>query len=315
MIGFLVRKEELKTSKRVYIKTVEGEEIKFLINVENFDSIVVNQPVKYETDGDWKGIPIIKSLAYKFDSKEDMENAELILKMYGPKEVPKLKEVMEDIVEFINSTNDPSNVGGGPRNITFDDFKNALKNYLTDETVIEEGGKPVFIKKDRIKDFITCPASTHHHDSQEGGLLRHIAKMTSLCINMFKVKYQEYEVHPFNLMMGVFLHDVGKIDQYSKDQGEYKYVEDSFYKGNHIGLGLNRWAIKGRQFLIDLKVKPVDIEKIYWDIWHMIGSHHGSVENRMGSAWSPFGHDAWTLHSIDLLESRQEEDIKPIRTE
>jgi hypothetical protein len=313
----LVRKEELKTSKRVYIKNVEGEEVKYLLNTtdETYNSLIINKPVKYEVEGDWKGIPIIKSLSFEFDTNKDKINADFINKMYGPKPVPKLKEIMEEMVDFVNSTNDPSNIGGGPRVITFDCLRKAICDYLTDTVIVEEGGKPVYVTKNRLNDFMNASASTHYHDSQEGGLIRHIAKMVSICVGMFKAKFQTYECHPLTIMIGIFVHDIGKIDQYVLENGEYKAAEDSFYRGSHIGLGLNRWAINGRKFLEDLEVRPIDIEKIYWDVWHMIGSHHGPVENKMGSAWNPFGHDAWTLHSIDLLESRQEEGLKPIRTE
>lgn len=305
MFGYVTSKRELKTSKRVTMKDCNGEEKEYLVNVNNFEDLAVNQVAEATIEGDWKGVPIVTKLSYTVEGPE----VDTLYKMYGPKAVPKLKAIMEDMINFINSTNDPSNIGGGPRTITFENLQKAIIGYFTDVTL--DG-----TKVERLKDFVVCPASTIYHDSQKGGLLRHIAKCVQILIHMHESKYQEYEVHPLTLMIAAFVHDAGKIDQYEVDSsGAYVTTEWSSYRGSHIGMGLERWARHGRQFLFDLGVASCDIEGIYWDIWHIIGSHHGPVKNEMGSAWNPFGHDAWTIHSVDLLESRQEETVKPVRVE
>lgn len=324
MIGFITSKEELKTSKRVTLKDAQSVETRYLLNVtqEDFNSISAGTIAEIRTEGDWKGIPIIVEFHVLSNlGEEDPRFAEYdrLVKMYGPKEVPSFREVLLKVVEFVNTTPDQSNIKGEPRHIEYDTFAKALSNYLTDvKTVIEidDNGevKVDKVEVSRLHDFMKCPASTIYHDSQAGGLVRHIAKMFSLTMFAFKSNYNQYEIHPLTLMVAVLMHDMGKIDQYQlKPTGGYEVTEHSNYRGSHIGMGLERWARNGRKFLEDIGVIPQDIEKLFWDIWHIIGSHHGPTDNKMGSAWNPFGHDAWTIHSIDLLESRQEEVLKPVR--
>lgn len=304
MLGYVTSKRELKTSKRVTMKDSNGNEQEYLVNCE-YESIVLNKVADVTVEGDWKGIPIVTKMSYTVEGPE----VEALNKMYGPKTVPGLKLIMQDMIEFINNTPDPSNIGGGARQITFEGLQKAIVDYFKDE-------KPDGTEVDRLKEFIVCPASTIYHDCQKGGLLRHIAKCVQILIHMHDSKYQEYEVHPLTLMVAAFVHDAGKIDQYQLNaSGGYETTEWSSYRGSHIGMGLERWARNGRKFLKDLEVPEVDIEPLFWDIWHIIGSHHGPTKNEMGSAWNPFGHDAWSVFSVDLLESRQEETVKPVRTE
>ena len=326
MIGFITSKEELKTSKRILMKDTAGVETKYLINInpESFTALAVGSVAEVTTEGDWKGIPIIIDLHVLtgLEQADPRYNEyELLMKMYGPKEVPKFKEVLNKMIDFVNETPDQSNIDYKPRYLEYTSFSKAFSNFMTDDVLspeIGENGETVYTVKtiSRLMDFLNCPASTIYHDSQKGGLVRHIAKMVSLTIQMCKSEFNQYELHPLTLMLSVLVHDIGKIDQYQlKPTGGYEVTEHSNYRGSHIGMGLERWARNGRKFLLEIGIIPQDVENMYWDIWHIIGSHHGPVKNEMGSAWNPFGHDAWTIHSVDLLESRQEEVMKPVRKE
>lgn len=302
MFGFVTNKEVLKASKRITVKLEDGTEQRCLIDIDNFDSIPLKCVISYTISGDWRGIPIMAEVE-KLDDND--ERGSLLFKMYADKKIPSLKLVFEKIAEFVTTTPDQSNIGGGPRTITVEDLQTAMKNYMMDGDI------------NRARDFAHAPASIAYHDNQKGGLIRHIAKMVELTIvSMSAHSFNEYEVHPLVLMIGVLTHDIGKVDAYEGDSEKgYVSTEYASYRGGHLGMSLERWARNGRQFLKDLKVPDVDINKLYWDVWHLIGSSHGPVPNGFGSLMNPFGHDAWTLHSIDMLESRQEESIKPVRTE
>ena len=304
MTGFLSQKKESKTSKQVFMKDLQGVETKYLVNgVDNLEAIPLNRVYDFMTEGEWRGIPILVSLREVVEGEE----YDLLMAMYGPKKVPKLGEIFPMMVEFVNTTPDPSNIGGLPRTVTVEQFKEAVTVFLQDDDIDSDG-------VNRLSKLVSCPASTKYHDNQNGGLLRHIAKSEELFIKSFaNQQFSEYEVHPLLMVTAILFHDMGKIDQfvYNPELQSWDYAEYSNYRGHHIGMGLERWARRGRRVCDILGLSRAE----FWDIWHLIGSHHGPVNNGFGSLMDPFGHDAWTLYTIDLMESRQEEEKKPVRTE
>ena len=312
-VGYLAKTEETKTSKRVLIRDVNGDETKYLINIDDLSTL---RPGVVEFEVGEKKYSMYVIVDLKMLTEEECErmggDAETLFKMNKPLDVPKLTEVMDDIVQFVNETPDPSNIGGGPRHITMDDFKVALTVLFTDMVYNQGTGK--WEPKMRLSEFTKQAASTIYHDSQVGGLLRHVAKLVQMMIVTKKMtKYQEYEVHPLTVMIGCFLHDMGKIDQYENKNFEFVLTDWYKYRGSHIGMGLERWARNGRDFLRALKVADEDLEAIFWDVWHIIGSHHGPTRLEYGSFWDPFGHDACSVYALDYCESHEEEGIKPVR--
>ena len=296
MIGYLISKEDNGKSKKVIFKDLDGEETKYLVNgIDDLSIIPLNRVYQFIVDGSWRNIPIIVSMTEVIES--DDPDVDMLKRMYGPKRVPKLGEIFPMMVEFINSTPDESN-NYQPRQVTEEQFRDAVTKFLEDEDGVN-----------RLSKLVICPASLKYHDAQNGGLLRHIAKMEEMYIRSFAPsKFHEYEVHPLLVCTAILFHDMGKIDQYEYDPAlqEWKYAEYASYRGNHIGICLERWARKGREVCKILGLP----DGAYWDIWHLIGSHHGPTELNLGSLMNPFGHDAWTLYGLDYTESRQEEVFK-----
>ena len=296
MIGYLVWKEDNGKSKKVTLKFTNGSEEKCLVNgVNDFSIIPLNRVYEFEVEGTYRNIPIIISL------KEVVAGDEYdqLIKLYGPKKVPKLKTILDMMVNYINETPDVSNYGGRPRTVTFEQFKEALTNYLS------ENGK--------LSKLVICPASLGHHDGQEGGLLRHIYGMTKLYVNGFAKSVQDdiktNDEYPLIMCVGILVHDLGKLDQYQYNQalGIWEKNPDAQRYGYHIGYGTELWARKGREFC---KTVGLD-ENGYWEVLHMIMSHHGNTKTGFGSFVDPMTRNAFTLHCIDFLESRQTDDAVP----
>lgn len=272
---------------------LKGETEEFWI--ENPPLILINNLYDIECEGDWKGTPKIKTI--KAHEVED-EQAIILKKCHGPKKVPTLREIATLASEYVSSTPDQTNKYQ-PRILTVEQVIEALKFYLSDDYEGEH----------RAAKFVKCPASLKYHDSQDGGLLRHVVKMLEMCSKIIvEGKFYEYEIHPLRLVTGIIFHDMGKVDQYvQNDEGFWEQSPDASYLGNHIGLGIIRWSQKGKEVC-----RILGDETMFVDVMHMIMSHHGPVSNGFGSLVDPFGHDAWTLYSLDMMDSRQEETYKPV---
>lgn len=262
---------------------------------DNPPLLLIDSIYDVECSGEWKGTPKVSKIeAY---GNED-EIATLLKRIWGPKKVPSIKEIASLASEYVSKTPDQTNQYQ-PRVLTVEMVMEALKFYLADD----------FEGEHRAVKFVKCPASLKYHDSQDGGLLRHIVKMLEMASKIIvEGKFYEYEIHPLRLVTGIIFHDMGKVDQYvQNEQGFWEQSPDASYLGNHIGLGSKRWCEKGKEVC-----RILGDETMFIDILHMIWSHHGPVSNGFGSFVDPFGHDAWTLYSLDMLDSRQEEVYKPV---
>ena len=320
MLGFLYAKEAKVRSKRVKIKNSKAEDIEYLINYDDFDNLPTKIFVRYETSGESYGFKIISELSKIKEEEltpEELDEYSLLHGMYSDLPVPKLGDVFEKMIDFINNSPDQSNIGGEPRHVDIEDLKKAWIYLLTDEKWVKSDESGTWEKKEvsRLKDFSTAPASTIYHDSQVGGLQRHTAKLIELAIMSYQVQDQKWEKHPLIIMIGALVHDIGKIDQYDMIDSTIKIRDCAKYRGNHIGIGLERWSKKGEHFLEMINVPAYDVEKIYYDIWHIIASHHGNPDMGWGSLVEPIGHDACMIYGLDYVESRQEESVKPVRIE
>lgn len=295
MIGFLIWKEDNGKSKKVTFKLLDGTEERCLVNgIDDFSTIPLNKVYEYDVEGSWRNFPIVTSIR-EVVAGEDYDQ---LNKLYGPKKVPSLRVILEMMVDFINKTPDKSNFGGKPRTVTFEQFKEGLTNYL-----MEGEDKSKLIK------LTSCPASIGNHDGQEGGLLRHIYGITRLYVNGFanvEDEYKSIDDYPLIMCLGILVHDLGKLDQYQYNTqlGNWEKNPDSARYGYHIGWGVERWCRKGREFCKTMRLD----ESAYWEIFHMIMSHHGNTSNGFGSFVSPQTRNAFTLHCLDFMESRQTDD-------
>lgn len=136
----------------------------------------------------------------------------------------------------------------------------------------------------------TAPAASSFHHAYVGGLLEHIASLTRLTLNVCAI----YPRLDRSLMIaGVFLHDVGKIDELSWERG-LQYTDRGQLLG-HIAIGV---------LMLDEKIRaipgfPARLRDL---LQHLILSHHGTKE--FGSPVLPVTPEALAVHHLDNLDGK-----------
>ncbi len=155
------------------------------------------------------------------------------------------------------------------------------ENFLQDEA---------FMKK-----FSVAPAAMKHHHAFHGGLLTHVNQLVRLA----KTVACEYdELNADLLIMGAFLHDVGKIDEltYERNLG---YSDEGQLVG-HLVMGVG---------VLDRQIEKLDATRdtpfphsLAIHLRHMIVSHHGRYE--FGSPKLPMSLEAIALHLLDDLDAK-----------
>jgi 3'-5' exoribonuclease len=143
--------------------------------------------------------------------------------------------------------------------------------------------------------FSAAPAGVKNHHAYRGGLLDHVVSLMELCM-IVAPRYRD--VDPDLLLMGAFLHDMGKIDEltYERDLG---YSDEGQLLGHVvIAVGILNDKIReaeklsGEAFPVELKLR----------LQHMIVSHHGEYE--FGAPKLPMTLEAVALHYLDTLDAK-----------
>jgi 3'-5' exoribonuclease len=160
-------------------------------------------------------------------------------------------------------------------------LRNLAETFLADEE---------FMKK-----LSLAPAAVKHHHAYHGGLLEHVT-------NLMKVAHAVAPFYPAVdhdlLLMGAFLHDLGKIEEltYQRDLA----YSDAGQMIGHLVMGVE---------LVDRKT--AEAEKLTGEplpaalvtrLKHMIVSHHGKYE--FGSPKLPMTYEAVALHLLDDLDAK-----------
>lgn len=143
--------------------------------------------------------------------------------------------------------------------------------------------------------FCRCPAGVKNHHAYTGGLLDHVVNLMEVIVRVID-RYPA--VDRDLLLMGAFLHDLGKIDELSYDRG-FAYTDEGQLIGHLVmGVGI-------------LESKIVEAEKLSGEavpgdlllrLKHMIVSHHGEYE--FGSPKLPMTLEAVALHQLDNLDAK-----------
>lgn len=156
-----------------------------------------------------------------------------------------------------------------------------IQSYLADERLFEK--------------LRRAPAGIKTHHAYEGGLLRHIVDLMRIA-EAVSPNYPQLDAEM--LMLGVFLHDLGKLDELSFD-GDMSYSDPGQMLGHLV------------QGAIELQQRATRIEResgqsvagdILWRLQHMIVSHHGKLEH--GSPKIPMTIEAIVLAYIDDLDAK-----------
>ena len=191
-----------------------------------------------------------------------------------------------DEAEFVTlSTNEvdkmAAQLGDLLRSMTSVHLLNLAECFLVDEAFMEK--------------FTTAPAGIKNHHAYRGGLLEHVISLMRVTRAVAPM-YEELDNDL--LLMGAFLHDMGKIDEltYERDLG---YSDEGQMIGHLVmGVGMLEEKIRdaeklsGEEFPVELKMR----------LKHMIVSHHG--EYAFGSPKLPMTAEAIALHYLDNLDAK-----------
>src|SRR5207244_1101499 len=155
-----------------------------------------------------------------------------------------------------------------------------------------------------IRDFRQVPAGVRNHHAYLGGLLEHVV---TLLDGAERVLPLYPGIDRDLLLMGIFLHDVGKVRELSY-QRVFAYTDEGQLVG-HLVIGvemLNEKVVKvpdltGVSFPIELLLR----------LKHMILSHHGTYE--FGSPKLPMTPEAIALHYLDNFDAKVHSFTRDIR--
>lgn len=152
-----------------------------------------------------------------------------------------------------------------------------------------------FIDDEFMAGFTKAPAGIKVHHAYIGGLLEHVVTMMEIADKILPL-YPD--VNRDLVLMGVFLHDTGKIRELSYARA-FAYTDEGQLLG-HLTIGMEMLAEKAKQ-VPDLTGEPFPAETLL-RLKHLILSHHG--EAQFGSPKVPMTPEAVALHAIDTMDSR-----------
>ncbi len=162
-----------------------------------------------------------------------------------------------------------------------------------------------FLMDDRfVRDFCHCPAGVRQHHAYVGGLLEHV-------VNLLDGADRLLPLYPGVdrdlLLIGVFLHDCGKVRELSYRRA-FAYTDEGQLLG-HITIGVEMVTEKAAQ-VPQLTGEPFPHELLL-RIKHMILSHHGQLD--FGSPVLPMTPEAIMLASMDNLDAKVHTFTRDIR--
>ena len=143
--------------------------------------------------------------------------------------------------------------------------------------------------------FSRAPAGVKNHHAYQGGLLEHVLNLMELTVAVAPL-YPNLDVEI--MLVGAFLHDVGKVDELTYDR-ELGYTDEGQLIG-HLVMAIE---------MLDAKIEesqslcnepfPTELRVV---LKHIILSHHGEYE--YGSPKLPMTPEAMALHYLDNLDAK-----------
>ena len=138
-----------------------------------------------------------------------------------------------------------------------------------------------------VRKLTKAPAGVKNHHAYQGGLLEHVVGLMDLIQQVVPLYPQ---INPDLLMMGAFLHDIGKVDELSYER-DLAYTDEGQLIGHLvIAVGMLDRKLRDAE---RLSGEPVPSESVL-RLKHMIVSHHGEYE--FGSPKLPMTVEAIALH-------------------
>jgi 3'-5' exoribonuclease len=160
------------------------------------------------------------------------------------------------------------------------------------------------IDDDFMRRYTAAPAGVRNHHAYRAGLLEHVVTMMTVADRIGDL-YPEVDRNL--LRLGIFLHDVGKIEELSYDL-TFAYTDAGQLVG-HLVLGVILLREKIRE-TVNLTDEPFP-EELRLRLEHMILSHHGALE--YGSPKLPMTPEAVALHYLDNLDAKLHHVTREIR--
>ncbi len=145
---------------------------------------------------------------------------------------------------------------------------------------------------DRLR---SAAAAVSHHHAYPGGLLRHTVDLMELSL-LVAPRYPKLDAE--RLLMGAFLHDLGKVEELAGDD-EFAYTDRGQLVG-HIVIGVQMLGEKIAALDADGATPFPDELRLHLE--HFIVSHHGQIE--YGSPKLPVTLEAVALHHLDNLDAK-----------
>lgn len=151
------------------------------------------------------------------------------------------------------------------------------------------------IDTELINNFCQAPAGVRNHHAYLGGLLEHVARMLEAADRLAPL-YPE--INRDLLLLGVFLHDLGKVRELSYAR-VFGYTDEGQLVG-HLVTGVEMLAAKVQKAQ-ELTGEPFP-EELVLRLKHLIVSHHGQYE--FGSPKLPMTVEAVALHHLDNFDAK-----------
>jgi 3'-5' exoribonuclease len=152
--------------------------------------------------------------------------------------------------------------------------------------------------------FCRSPAGVRNHHAYVGGLLEHVVTLLEAAERLLPL-YPGLDRDI--LLMGVFLHDIGKVRELSY-QRTFAYTDEGQLIG-HLVIGVEMLNEKAAR-VPDLTGETFPPELLL-RLKHMILSHHGTYE--FGSPKLPMTPEAIALHHLDNLDAKVHSFTRDIR--
>lgn len=146
-----------------------------------------------------------------------------------------------------------------------------------------------------VADFKRAPAARANHHAYVGGLLEHTLGLLELAV-LVVPRYRQ--VNADLVLLGIFLHDVGKVRELNFETN-FEYTTEGQLVG-HIAQGVLWVHDKVRELEAETG-KPFPRETLAL-IDHIILSHHGKYE--FGSPKLPAIPEAVIVHHLDNLDAK-----------
>lgn len=146
-----------------------------------------------------------------------------------------------------------------------------------------------------MRKFSRAPAGVKNHHAYVGGLLEHVVSLLDL-VSRIDGLYPGVDTDL--LLMGAFLHDMGKIDELTYER-DFAYTDEGQLIGHLVmAIGILERKLREAERLSGEAVP----QELALRIKHMIVSHHGTYE--YGSPKVPMTLEAVALHYLDNLDAK-----------